>query len=123
MSPSLVVVLEPWCQSCGAFVVAGEHLAVGPFGLEGPVEALYLAVLPGAVRPDGEVLGSESANDLANGSAFRVAPVVVGHDRLDAGYALFGEGLSGPGQEPPTGVAPFIGVDLGVGEAAVVVDR
>jgi hypothetical protein len=44
-----VVVLEPWLQSLGSFVVGGEDLPVGPFGLEGPVESFDLAVLRTAV--------------------------------------------------------------------------
>src|SRR5690242_1022426 len=49
----------------GAVGVAGEHLAVGPFGLQGPVQALDLAVLPGAVRLDELLPGPELGDDLA----------------------------------------------------------
>jgi len=50
-----VVAVEPGCKRGGAFVVAGEDVPIGPFGLEGSVEALYLAVLPRAVGPDQEM--------------------------------------------------------------------
>ena len=50
-----VVVLEPGCKGGGAFVVVGEHVAVGPLGLQGSVEALDLAILPWAVRLDQEM--------------------------------------------------------------------
>jgi hypothetical protein len=44
---SSVVAPEPGCKCCGAFVVRGEGLPVGPFGLQGPVEAFDFPVLPG----------------------------------------------------------------------------
>ena len=56
MSPSVVVVVEPWRKSSGAFVVVDEHLAVGPLVCEGAVEAFNFAVLPWAVRTDELVL-------------------------------------------------------------------
>jgi hypothetical protein len=42
-----VVVLEPRCKGRGALGVGGEDTLIGPLGLQGVVEALYLAVLPG----------------------------------------------------------------------------
>ena len=54
-----VVVLEPGCKGGGAFVVAGEDLPVGPLGGQGAVEALDLAVLPGAVGLDELLRGAE----------------------------------------------------------------
>ena len=48
-----------WKRSTTALVVACEYLPVGPFGLEGPVEAFDLAVLPGAVRFDQDVVDVE----------------------------------------------------------------
>ena len=52
MASSSVVVLEPGRKGVSAGLVGGEGLPVGPFGGENPVEALDLAVLPGAVRID-----------------------------------------------------------------------
>ena len=40
VSPVSVVVLEPVVQGCGALVVAGVGVSVGPLGLQGAVEAL-----------------------------------------------------------------------------------
>ena len=59
MAPLVILVVEPWCQGLGALVVACEYPPVGPFGLEGPVEAFDLAVLPGAVRFDQDVVDVE----------------------------------------------------------------
>jgi hypothetical protein len=56
VASSSVVELEPGVKGSGAVIVGGEDLPVGPLGLEGAVEALDLAVLPGTVRPD-EPLG------------------------------------------------------------------
>ena len=46
----MVVVIEPGRKGIGAFVVGGEGLSVGPLGLEGAVEPLYLSVGPWTVR-------------------------------------------------------------------------
>ena len=50
MVPAVVLCVEPWLQSFGSFAIAGVNLLVGPFGLQCPVEAFYLPVLPLAVR-------------------------------------------------------------------------
>ena len=50
MAAASVVVVEPGCKRGGAFGVGGEDVPVGPLGLQGPVEAFDLAVLPWAVR-------------------------------------------------------------------------
>ena len=50
---------EPTNQDFAAVLVGVEDLPVGPFGLQGPVEAFDLAVLPGAVRADEQLLDSE----------------------------------------------------------------
>lgn len=47
-----VVALNEAVQGPGALVVVGLAAAVGPFGLQGPVEPLGFAVSPGAVRFD-----------------------------------------------------------------------
>ena len=52
MASFSVVVLDPGCKRCGSVGVGEELLPVGPFGLQGAVEAFDLAVLPGAVRLD-----------------------------------------------------------------------
>ena len=58
MTSFSVVGGEPGVQGGGAGDVAGVGLAVGPFDGQGAVEAFDFAVLPGAVRADGEVLGA-----------------------------------------------------------------
>jgi hypothetical protein len=62
-SPSVVEV-EPGRQGCCAFVVGGEDLVVGPFGLHRSVESLDLAVLPRAVGLDGDVLCADRLDGL-----------------------------------------------------------
>ncbi len=52
MASFIVVVLEPGCKCCGAVLAAGEDVPVCPLGLQGPVEAFDLSVLPWAVRLD-----------------------------------------------------------------------
>lgn len=52
MAAFSAVVLEPRRKSGGALVIAGEDLAVGPLAGQGAVKALYLPVLPLAVRLD-----------------------------------------------------------------------
>ena len=64
MASLSVVVLEPGRKSGSSLVVAGEDLPVGPFGLHGSVESLDLAVLPRAVRLDGDVLGADRLDGL-----------------------------------------------------------
>jgi len=46
----------------------------------------------------------------------------VGHDPLDVVDAVVGEGGGGAAEEPGAGVGFLVGVDLGVGDAGVVVD-
>lgn len=52
MASSSVVVLEPGGKRGCPVGVGEEDVPVGPFGLQGAVEALDLAVLPGTVRLD-----------------------------------------------------------------------
>ena len=59
MAASSVVVLQPGRKGGGSIGVAGEDLPVGPLGLQGAVEAFYLAVLPRAVGPDEDMAGAE----------------------------------------------------------------
>jgi hypothetical protein len=49
-------------------VVAGEDLPVGPFGLEGALEALYPAVLSGAVGLDELLADPVRSADAAQSS-------------------------------------------------------
>jgi hypothetical protein len=51
-----------------------------------------------------------------------VAAAVVGEDLLDD-HAASGEPGLGPLEEPGRGLAGLIGVDLGIGQPGVVVDR
>jgi hypothetical protein len=91
--------------------------------LQGAVEALYLSVLPWAVRPDEQVPGVECGEGVADGVCAGVADVVVGHHLLDAGDAEGGEGLGCAEQEGRAGGAFLVGEDFGVGQAGVVVDQ
>ena len=118
----VVVVVDPWLQGQGALVVAGEHLPVGPFGLEGPVEAFHFAVLAWAVGSDADVVGVEAGKDGAELVALGIGPVVVGHHLLDAGDPVRGVELGGAGHEPSTRFTAFVRVDLAIGETGVVID-
>lgn len=62
VSPSVVVVVEEVWQSGSTFVVAGEDLPVGPFRLQGAVEAFNFAVLPRTVGAD-ELVGDAVAGE------------------------------------------------------------
>lgn len=117
----VVVVDEVWQSGC-ALVVAGEDLAVGPFGGEGAVESFDFAVLPWAVWSDEFVFDVAFSEELAESGAVAVAPGVVGDESFDAGDAVGGEELESAFDETGAGVGAFVGEDLAVGEAAVVVD-
>ena len=67
--------------------------------------------------------GLDRLEDLPEPSALRVAPVVVGHDRLDPVDAVVGEGVDGPLEEPSARVSLLIAEDLGVREPGVVIDH
>ena len=67
MFASRVVVLEPWLQSSTPFVVGSVDAPVRPFRLEGSVEALNFAVLPGTVRPDPHMPGTQVVEDVSHG--------------------------------------------------------
>jgi hypothetical protein len=89
VAASGVVVLDPGGKGGGAFVVAGEDLAVGPFGGQGAVEPFDLAVLPRAVRSDGLLPGPDRR---AHGCLqLLVGEGVVGHGALDPVDAVGGE--------------------------------
>lgn len=56
MTSGVVIAVEPGWERFGALFVGGEHLPVGPFDLEGPVEPFDFPVLPWTVRPDRDVV-------------------------------------------------------------------
>jgi hypothetical protein len=118
-----VVVLDPGRKGFGSGLVAGEDVSVRPFGLQGAVEALYFAVLPGAVGPDGLVFGTERCDRGGYVAGPSVAEVVVGDHAFDPSDPVLGEVLGRPGQKPRTGQALLVGQDLGVGQSGVVVDE
>jgi hypothetical protein len=94
-----VVLLEPGCKSLGSRGVAGEDLPAGPLGGQGPVEALELAVLPGAVGLDELLPGPDGGHCCGEVVALAVVQGVVAQDPLDPGDAVTGEVGGGPGQE------------------------
>lgn len=98
-----------------------QRRSVGPFGGEGAVESLDLAVLPGAVRADELVAHLVLVEELAETPAVPVGPGVVGHHTFD-GDVVGREELDRSSEERCSGVGPFVGVDLAEREAAVVVD-
>ena len=56
--------LDPGSKGGGAFVVAGEDLPVGPFGLQGAVQPFHLSVLPGAVGLDEDLTGAQAGHGI-----------------------------------------------------------
>lgn len=122
MAASMVVVLEPGRQSVGALLVAGEDLSVRPFDLQGPVEPFDLATLPGAVRADEQLRDAVARGGITERVEEEVLLGVVGDDLL-AGDAMVGEEVDRAGQELGAGDSLEVGVDLGVGQAGVVIDR
>ena len=116
-----VVVVEPGCKGGGAFVVAGEDVAVGPFGLEGPVEALDLPVLPGTVRSDQEVLDAGDVKKISERDTVGVVPRVVGHDRFDVDADVI-ELFECSCEELDRRRGFLVGKDLRIREPAVVID-
>jgi hypothetical protein len=114
-------VLDPGGKGGGAFVVAGEDLAVGPLGGQGAVESFDLAVLPGAVRLDDRLPGSARGAHVAK--RVPVGPGVVGHEPLDPVNAVGSEVGGSAGEEGRAGGAFLVGEDLGVGQPGVVIDE
>ena len=118
-----VVVQEPG-RKCGlAVVAAGEDLPVGPFGLQGPVEAFGFAVGPGAVGLDEALDCSKVRYGLPERCGVTVCEGVVGDDAFDPLDAVAGEVARGAGEEPGRCGALLVGKDLGVADAGVVIDR
>lgn len=91
MASFIVVVLEPGRKHGSAFGAAGEHVPVGPLGLQGSVEALDLAVLPGAVRFDELLTDAVVGADLPEREPIR--PGIVGEQPVHLGDAVRGKVL------------------------------
>ena len=107
-----VVVAEPG-RKCGlAVVAAGEDLPVGPFGLQGPVEAFGFAVGPGAVGFDEALDRPEIGDGLTERGGVPVGEGVVGDDAFDPVDAVAGEVACGPGKEPGRGDTLLVREDL-----------
>lgn len=121
MGASSVVVLQPWRKGCGPVTVACEHLAVGPFGGQGPVQSFDLAVLPRTVRLD-ELLGNAMFSTYST-QAVPVCPRVIGHQPLDPGDAPGGEVGDCALEEACAGLPCLIGQDLAIGQAGIVIDH
>lgn len=117
-----VVDAYPGGKGVGSVLVAGEGLAVGPFDGHGAVEAFDFAVLPRAVRLDELLLGPERGDGVSEGDRVAVGEGVVADHAPDLGDAVSGEVGGCAGQEPGGGGSFFVRVDLGVGQAGVVVD-
>ena len=62
-------------------------------------------------------------DDGGEGFAVAVAPGVVGHHSFDAVDAMGGEVVDGAGEERGTRGGLLVAADLGVREAAVVIDQ
>ena len=120
MSSVMVVVPEPAVKGGGAFGAGAVDGGVGPACEKGADEALGFAVCLGSVGAGAAVLDAEcAAGERVDGGA--VAGAVVGEDPLDldAVSVVVGDGAT---EEAGSGRGFLVGEDLGVGEAAVVVD-
>lgn len=117
----IFVVVEPGVPGVCSLGDAGERLAVGPFGLQSPVEALDLSLLPGTVGADEDVAGAEDFQGTLEVSGQGVVGHIVGHD-LAHGANTHDKGRAGMVEESRAGRPPLVGVGLGVGQARVVVD-
>lgn len=68
----------------------------GPILVGGSVRSFDFAVLPGAVRSDGDVVGSEGGEGGGEGATLGVAPVAVGHEGFDPVDAVWREERGDP---------------------------
>ena len=118
--PSLIVVVDEVLVTALAFGFRGVGPGVGPFLQEDAVEAFDFAVSLGPVGPGAFVADPGADEDVAEGPG-AVAGAVVGHHPLDR-HPVGGEGGDGVGHEGRGGGLGFIGQDLGVDEAGVVID-
>ena len=121
MASFIVVELDPGGKGGGAFSVAGEDAAVGPFGGEGSVQSLDFAVLPGAVWLDELLPDAVRCADLAQRPA--VGPGVIGDQSFDPGDAVRGEVGDRPLEERRAARSFLVVEGLAVGQAGVVIDQ
>lgn len=117
-----VVALDKAVKGGGALGVAGPGLGVGPVGEQGAVEAFGFAVGPGATGLDVAALDLQRGADRGPVVAAPVDLGVVGQDAADGDTVLGVEPAGGAVQEGGAGRGALVGVDLGVDDAAVVVD-
>jgi hypothetical protein len=117
-----VVVVQPRVKCRRSFGVAGIWLGVGPFGGQGPVESLDLAVGPRAVRVDEPLFGIQLCDGCLESGGLPVGEGVVGDDAYDCPDALCFEECGGSEEEAGRGRPFLIGVDFGVGQTAAVID-
>lgn len=94
------VEVEPGREGCVALVVVGEDLAVGQIGLQGVVEAFDLAVLPGTVRSDRQVAGTDARLRCLDVAREDVVLDVVADDFLDADAVVAKNKRLGPARLP-----------------------
>ena len=121
VGPVVVVVVQPVGKGLAAFLLTGVAAGVGPAVSHRAVEAFDLAVSLRPVRP-GEL---RADRQCFAGVAPQVGPVgaaIVGQDPLD-GDATVGEPVHGPVQDTDCSHGGLVVVDLGVGNAGVVVDN
>lgn len=116
----MVVVVKPAVELTAALGLGGVAAGVGPAVGQGAVEAFDLPVGlrpigPGALVPDAELVAGVSPQVRA------VRAAVVGQDPLN-GHPACVEPLDGPNEDRGGGEGGFVVVDLGVGDAGMVVD-
>src|SRR6187455_3433871 len=118
--PRSVVVLEPVWQRCGSGVGGSVALPVGPFSGEGLLVALDLPVAFGGARRDAAVLNGAAGEQVAERAGVDVGERVVGLQSpdCDAVCGVEGDRARDKGGD---GRGALVCVQLGVGEAAVVV--
>lgn len=120
---SMVVVgVQEVAERLGALAVCGVGPDVGPFLGQGAVEAFDFAVGLGSVGPGVFARRADLGQGVLPGQAFAVGHGVVGQDAFDAVDAVFGVEGCGSQEESGAGGGFLVGVDLGVGQAGVVVD-
>ena len=88
--------------------------------MQGAVESFDLAVLPGAVRFDEDLVDVQFSAERAQRVA--ICPGVVGHDLLDDRDAVAGEVLGGSPQKRRAGRPLLVGQDFAVGQPGVTAD-
>lgn len=105
-----------------SFVVAGEDPPVGPLGLQGAVEAFNFAVRPGGSGLDEFKLHCPK---LSDGPRERVADLRrrTRSERTRLIAEVDKPKNAAACSNTPAAVTPFVSMDLGVGEATVVIDH